>query len=79
MASSGNETDSSSQDHFDTSITKNNVESQEVVDEPSIVKGKDRVEEELDFEEGSVESGENNRVDCHDEPEQNLQTDEPNK
>lgn len=78
MATSGNEADSSSQDHFDTLNNNDSVESLEA-GEPSINKGKERVEEELDFEEGSVGSGDNNKVDCLDESEQNPQTDEPSK
>lgn len=63
MASPVNEADSSSsQDHFDTLNHKDNSETDHTPNDPSPFKSKDRPEEELDFEEGSVSSVE--KVDC---------------
>lgn len=63
MASLDHEADSSSShDHFDTLNNEVNNDTDQAPNDTSSVKSKDRPEDELDFEEGSVGSVE--KVDC---------------
>lgn len=67
MASPDNEADSSSSPNpsFDTLNNKDNFVTDQDHSDPFPVKNKDRPEDELDFEEGSVGSVE--KVDCPDQ------------